>query len=76
MAHGDIEIPARNGCRFLKLSDGAVAALLSGNHFTVQEVDRAKRLLLLADMSDRVVTVLKSSPERRPRGSRRDRNWR
>jgi hypothetical protein len=31
----------------------------------VQDVDRAKNLVVLADSSDRVVTVLKVHPDRR-----------
>jgi hypothetical protein len=68
MTYGDIEVPARDGCRFLRLSYRAVARLLQSSCIPVQELDRAKRLLVLADASDRVVTVLKSEPERRMPG--------
>jgi hypothetical protein len=65
MAYADIEVPARNGCRFLRLSHLAAASLLSADGFTVQDVDRARRLIVLAGTSDQVITVLKCAPERR-----------
>jgi hypothetical protein len=71
---GDIEIPARSGCRFLRLSHRAVASLLRQDHFPVQDVDRARRLMVLVDPSDRVVTVFKCDPERRFQGVQR--GWR
>jgi hypothetical protein len=64
--HGDIEIPARDGCRFLLLSNSAAETLFRGNlGFAVQDVDRARRLAVLADSNDRIVTVLKRDPRRR-----------
>jgi hypothetical protein len=71
MAYGDIEVPARDGCRFLRLSRGAVAWLLESGRIPVQDIDRARRLTILTDPSDRVVTVLKGDPERRVRGQNR-----
>jgi hypothetical protein len=71
MAYGDIEVPAGDGCRFLKLSRGAVAWLLEGGRIPVQDIDRARRLTILTDSSDRVVTVLKCDPDRRVRGPNR-----
>jgi hypothetical protein len=65
MSYGDIEVPARQGCRFLRLSHKAVAFLLEGGRFAVQDVDRARRLTVLADAADQVVTVFKCDPERR-----------
>ena len=76
MTHGDIEVPAREGCRFVRLSHRAVAWLLSGRDFAVQDVDRAKRLMVLADGADHVVTVLKCDPERRSPGASRERSRR
>jgi hypothetical protein len=71
MAYADIEVPAQNDCRFLRLSRRAVAGLLKSGSFSIQDVDRAKRLMVLADSSDRVVTVIKCDPERRIAGSGR-----
>jgi hypothetical protein len=76
MSHGDIEVPARDGCRFVRLSHRAAARLLSGSDFAVQDVDRAKRLMVLADSADQVVTVLKCNPERRFPGATRERSRR
>ena len=73
MAFGDIEIPARDGCRFVRLSHMAVARILQHQRIAVQDVDRAKRLTVLADNSDRVVTVFKGCPERRIRSPKRQR---
>ncbi len=73
MAYGDIEVPARDGCRFVRLSHRAVTWILQHERIAVQDVDRAKRLIVLADSSDRVVTVLKSCPERRVPSLKRDR---
>ena len=74
IAHADIEIPARSGCRFLRLSHRAVASLLRQDRFAVQDVDRARRLMVLVDASDRVVTVFKCDPEQRFHGV--ERGWR
>ena len=76
MTYGDIEVPARQGCRFLRLSHKAVASLLQGSGFTVQDVDRAKRLPVPADPADQVVTVFKCDPERRFPGENRGRRRR
>jgi hypothetical protein len=71
MAYGDIEVPARQGCRFLRLSHQAASSLLHGGLFAVQDIDQARRLMVLADSSDQVVTVLKGDRERRPAGPKR-----
>jgi hypothetical protein len=71
VAYGDIEVPARDGCRFLRLSRKEAARLLQDDRFAIRDVDRARRLMVLADASDRVVTVLKCDPEQRVLGSRR-----
>jgi hypothetical protein len=71
MAYGDIEVPARDGCRFLRLSRKAVAWILEQQRVPLQDVDRAKRLMVLADSSDRIVTVFKCDPERRLPETRR-----
>jgi hypothetical protein len=65
MAYGDIEIPARHGCRFLRLSHRAAATLLDREAVPVQTLDRARRLMVLADPLDQVVTVLKREPQLR-----------
>jgi hypothetical protein len=71
MAYADIEVPARDGCRFLRLSRGAIAWLLEDGRMPIQDINRARRLMVLADPSDRVVTILKCDPERRVRGPTR-----
>lgn len=65
MTYGDIEVPAREGCRYLQLSRREAARLQREGSLKVSEVDQARRLVLLADPDGRVVTVLKCSPERR-----------
>lgn len=70
MAYGDIEVPARDGCCFLRLSRGAVTWLLECGRIPIQEIDRARRLTVLVDPLDRVVTALKCDPDRRVRPSR------
>jgi hypothetical protein len=76
MTYGDIEVPARQGCRFLRLSHQAAASILRRDRFAVQDVDRARRLMVLADTSDQIVTVLKCDPERRFPGAKRGGNRR
>jgi hypothetical protein len=76
MTYGDIEVPARDGCRFVRLSHRAVRWIHEHERIAVQDVDRAKRLMVLADGSDRVVTVFKSDPERKVLGSKRERGRR
>jgi hypothetical protein len=71
MKYGDIEVPARDGCRFLRLSRRAVALLLHNGQIGIQDVDRAKRLMVLADPWDRIITVLKCDPQRKVRGLNR-----
>jgi hypothetical protein len=71
LEHGDIDVPSGSRCRYLRLSHGAVASLQKKGVFTVQEVDHAKRLVVLLNSSDDVITVLKCSPERRLRRPRR-----
>ena len=65
MAYGDIEIPARDGCRYLQLSRKEAARLQREGNLKVSEVDHARRLVVLVDSQGRVVTVIKYSPERR-----------
>jgi hypothetical protein len=71
MTYADIEVPARHGCRFLRLSHSVVASLLQQGGFAVQDIDRARRLMVLASTTDEVVTVLKCDPERRFLGATR-----
>jgi hypothetical protein len=70
IAHGDIEILAERGCRFLRLSHGACAMLFQGGAYRVQDLDRARRLVVLVSSTDEVVTVFKYDPERRFPGCR------
>jgi hypothetical protein len=65
MTYGDIEVPAKDGCRFVRLSNRAVRWLLERDHVAIQDLDRAKRLIVLADHLDRIITVLKGDPERK-----------
>jgi len=65
MAYGDIEIPAREGCRYVRLSHREAARLQRVGSLKVSEVDQARRLVVLADSDGRVVTVIKCSPDRR-----------
>jgi hypothetical protein len=76
MAYGDIEVPARDGCRFIRLSHSAASWILQHERIAVQDVDRAKRLLVLADRSDRIVTVFKGDPERKALTQKRERSRR
>lgn len=63
--YGDVEVPAHRGCRFLRLSHHTANSLLVAGILPVQAVDRARRLVLLLDPSDRLVTVVKCNPYRR-----------
>lgn len=71
IAHGDIEISAGRGCRFLRLSHGASAVLLQEGAYRVQDVDRARRLMVLVSSADEIVTVFKHDPGRRLSGGHR-----
>lgn len=64
VAYADIDVPARDGCHFLRLSHKAARGILGLPEFRIQDIDRAKRLTVLVDRSDRVVTVIKSDPNR------------
>jgi Domain of unknown function (DUF4258) len=76
MTYGDIEVPARDGCRLVRLSQKAVRWILEHERIAVQDVDRARRLMVLADGLDRVITVLKGDPERKVLAPRRGRGRR
>jgi hypothetical protein len=65
MAYGDIDVPARDGCRCVRLSHREAARLQREGSLKVSDVDRARRLVVLADPAGRVVTILKCNPERR-----------
>lgn len=75
MTYGDIEVPARGGCRYVRLSDREAARLLDEGNMKVSDLDQARRLVVLADPEGRVVTVFKCSPERRVSTRRAD-AWR
>jgi hypothetical protein len=62
VAYGDIEISARNGCRYLQLSNEEAAMLQQRAILTATEVDRARRLVVLVDSTGKVVTLLKRCP--------------
>jgi Domain of unknown function (DUF4258) len=65
IAHGDIEVAAWNDCYFRRLSHANVAALINSCKFRIQDIDRAKRLMVLVDAFDQVVTLIKTDPDRR-----------
>jgi hypothetical protein len=71
LAHGDVEIPAGANCHFLRLSHTAATSLLKDGEFAVQDVDRAKRLMVLISGAAQVITAFKCDSERRFRGARR-----
>jgi hypothetical protein len=74
VAYGDIEVPARNGCRYLQLSNKEAAMLQQRAILTATEVDRARRLVVLVGPTGKVVTLLKCCSDRaiiRRRGARR-----
>jgi hypothetical protein len=73
MTYADIEIPARGGCRFLRLSHRRCIDLLSQTGLLAQQVDRVQRLVALVDREGAVVTVLKVAPECRMALGRRRR---
>jgi hypothetical protein len=58
MAYGDIDVPARDGCRCVRLSHREAARLQREGSLKVSDVDRARRLVVLADPEGRVVTML------------------
>lgn len=61
IAHGDIEIPARNGCRYIQLSNREASRLCRDEQLNVSDVDRAQRIIALLDQEGRVVTILKGN---------------
>jgi hypothetical protein len=65
ISYGDIEVPAREGCRYMQLSHREAARLQREGSLKVSEIDQARRLVVLTDPDGRVVTVLKCRPERR-----------
>src|SRR4051794_1987910 len=65
MAYGDIEVPARDGCRYVQLSHREAGRLQREGRLTVADLDQSRRLVLIADAEGRVVSVLKCNPERR-----------
>jgi hypothetical protein len=74
--YGDIEVPAGNGSRFLRMSHTEATRLLQQDAIAMRDVDRARRLLVLTDAFDRVITVIKCEPERRTMNGRRMRGRR
>ena len=64
VAYGDIEVPAKNGCRYVQLSCNEAASLLREAILTPTDVDCARRLVVLVDPDDVVVTILKRCPDR------------
>jgi hypothetical protein len=65
MDYADVEIPARQGCRFLRLSSKAASALMSKGLYRAQDVDCAQHLLVLVDNAGQIVTLVKVDPRRR-----------
>jgi hypothetical protein len=70
---GDIEIAGYEGCRRLQLSHAAVDAMLDDG-LSIAMIDAARKLALIVDESDRIVTVIKlrnSDRRRSPKSARR-----
>ena len=64
---GDIEIAGYERCRRMQLSYSAVEAMFEEG-LSVAEIDAARKLALIVDECDRIVTVIKlQSSDRRPR---------
>lgn len=70
IAHADIETPAGDGCRFLRLSSRAARDLLEDENQQVQVVDQARRVLVLVSPSGTIVTAMRRDPDRRLRPRR------
>jgi Domain of unknown function (DUF4258) len=64
LEYGDIEVPARNGCRYVQLSHKEAGRLTQSGVLSTNNADRARRLVVLLDPTDRVVTAIKCSPYR------------
>lgn len=58
LKYSDIELPSYAGCKRLQLSHWASDCMLAEG-IRVVEVDAAKKLALIVDGSDRVITVIK-----------------
>jgi hypothetical protein len=58
MTYGDIHIPAQNGCSYVRLSHQEAARLEREGSLKVSDVDKVRRLVVLADPEGRVVTIL------------------
>jgi uncharacterized protein DUF4258 len=71
LEYGDIEVPARNGCRYVQLSHKEAGRLTQSGVLSTNDADRARRLVVLLDPTDRVVTAIKCSPYRIIRDRRR-----
>jgi hypothetical protein len=69
--YADIEVPAGDGCRFLRLSEREAAWLLRDGSLPTKDVDRARRIMVLVNPTGEVVTILKCEPTRRFPGGRR-----
>jgi hypothetical protein len=73
--HGDLSIPAGNGCEWLRMSFARAANLIA-NGFPVKLVNDAERLNLLLGADGSIVTVVMKHPGRRVRqGQSTRQNW-
>lgn len=64
LQHGDIELPQYRGCRSLQISERVAVGLIADG-VAVLDVERARRTILVVDVSDRIVTVMKTDAGRR-----------
>lgn len=58
LKYSDIEMPSYAGCKRLQLSRKAIDSMLAEG-MSVAEADAAKKLALIVDKTDRVITVIK-----------------
>jgi hypothetical protein len=65
ITYGDIEVEARDGCRYVQLSDKEASRLQREGVLGTKDIDHTRHLVVLADRADRVVTILKRDPSRR-----------
>jgi hypothetical protein len=58
LKYSDIETPSHSGCKRLQLSHKAIDSMLAEG-MSVAQADAAKKLALIVDEADRVITVIK-----------------
>ena len=72
--NADIELPAGGGCRSLEISADMMFSLMSEGH-PIHEIESARRVVLIVDGGNGIVTVIRRAPPcgagRRPTNRRR-----